>query len=48
MRCLKICKRKYSGDLHLHHGEVQWLFAVGNYSKGYDPGRVSGGKDCGH
>lgn len=32
----------------MHHGEVQWLFAVGNYSKGYDPGRVSGGKDCGH
>ena len=31
----------------MHHGEVQWLFAVGNYSKGYDPGRVSGGKDCG-
>lgn len=29
-------------------GEVQWLFAVGNYSKGYDPGGVSGGKDCGH
>ena len=29
----------------MHHGEVQWLFAVGNYSKGYDPGGVSGGKD---